>query len=201
MSVDIRNKKLNSWIKEVADMCRPDDIYVSPSQIRKFDLRPGNIVSGQIRPPKEGENYFALVKIEAINPFVDLALLKLDDIGDAKTPFVYLGDVDRINASRVGLTQENIVKNIVTALNSSINFAPSFWIDERNGNHYFIGAQYREGDIRSLEPQHLHDGTQCFRMRGCGKGIRAVVAGLDIQVLPAEVRERVRRLVFRATWS
>jgi len=60
-------------------------------------------------------------------------------------------DVDRINASRVGLTQENIVKNIVTALNSSINFAPSFWIDEKNGNHYFIGAQYREGDIRSLE--------------------------------------------------
>ncbi len=60
-------------------------------------------------------------------------------------------DVDRVNASRVGLTQENIVKNIVTALNSSVNFAPSFWIDERNGNHYFIGAQYREGDIRSLE--------------------------------------------------
>jgi CzcA family heavy metal efflux pump len=60
-------------------------------------------------------------------------------------------DVDRVKASQVGLTQENIVKNIVTALNSSINFAPSFWIDERNGNHYFIGAQYREEDIRSME--------------------------------------------------
>ncbi len=60
-------------------------------------------------------------------------------------------DVDRVKAAQVGLTQDAIVKNIVTALNSSINFAPSFWIDERNGNHYFIGAQYRESDIKSLE--------------------------------------------------
>src|SRR6058998_1352775 len=60
-------------------------------------------------------------------------------------------DVDRVKAAQVGLTQEAIVKNIVTALNSSINFAPSFWIDEHNGNHYFIGAQYREDDIKSLE--------------------------------------------------
>jgi len=45
----------------------PDDIYVSPSQIRKFDLRTGDTVSGQIRPPKDGERYFALIKVEAIN--------------------------------------------------------------------------------------------------------------------------------------
>src|SRR6476619_842424 len=45
----------------------PDDIYVSPSQIRKFDLRTGDTVSGQIRPPKEGERYFALIKVEAVN--------------------------------------------------------------------------------------------------------------------------------------
>ncbi|MCZ6490390.1 MAG: transcription termination factor Rho [Acidobacteria bacterium] len=45
----------------------PDDIYVSPSQIRRFDLRTGDTVSGQVRPPKEGENYFALVKVEAVN--------------------------------------------------------------------------------------------------------------------------------------
>jgi multidrug efflux pump subunit AcrB len=56
-------------------------------------------------------------------------------------------EVDRVKAAQAGLTQEDIVKNIVTALNSSVNFAPSFWIDHRNGNHYFIGAQYREGDI------------------------------------------------------
>ena len=45
----------------------PDDIYVSPTQIRRFDLRTGDTVSGQVRQPKEGENYFALVKVEAIN--------------------------------------------------------------------------------------------------------------------------------------
>ena len=45
----------------------PDDIYVSPSQIRKFDLQTGDTVSGQVRPPKEGERYFALIKVEAIN--------------------------------------------------------------------------------------------------------------------------------------
>jgi transcription termination factor Rho len=45
----------------------PDDIYVSPSQIRKFDLQTGDTVSGQIRSPKEGERYFALIKVEAVN--------------------------------------------------------------------------------------------------------------------------------------
>ncbi len=45
----------------------PDDIYVSPSQIRKFDLRTGDVVRGQVRPPKEGERYFALLKVEAVN--------------------------------------------------------------------------------------------------------------------------------------
>ncbi|MEW5876183.1 MAG: transcription termination factor Rho [Candidatus Zixiibacteriota bacterium] len=45
----------------------PDDIYVSPSQIKRFDLRTGDTVSGQVRPPKETERYFALLKIEAVN--------------------------------------------------------------------------------------------------------------------------------------
>ncbi len=45
----------------------PDDIYVSPSQIRRFDMRTGDVVNGQVRPPKEGERYFALLKVEAVN--------------------------------------------------------------------------------------------------------------------------------------
>lgn len=45
----------------------PDDIYISPSQIRKFDLRTGDTVGGEIRPPKEGEKYFALLKVQAVN--------------------------------------------------------------------------------------------------------------------------------------
>lgn len=45
----------------------PDDIYVSPSQIRRFSMRTGDIISGQIRPPKDSERYFALLKVESIN--------------------------------------------------------------------------------------------------------------------------------------
>jgi multidrug efflux pump subunit AcrB len=60
-------------------------------------------------------------------------------------------DVDRVKAAQLGLSQETIVKNIVTAFNSSINFAPSFWVDNNNGNHYFIGAQYPEQEIMSLD--------------------------------------------------
>src|SRR5262249_3723135 len=48
-------------------LCCPDDIYVSPSQIRRFGLRTGTTVAGQIRPPKENERYFALLRVEAIN--------------------------------------------------------------------------------------------------------------------------------------
>ncbi len=59
-------------------------------------------------------------------------------------------DVDRVKAAYVGLTQKEVVTNVVTALNSSINFDPAFWIDERNGNHYFLGAQYAEESISSV---------------------------------------------------
>src|SRR5690606_16955088 len=45
----------------------PDDIYVSPSQIKRFDLRTGDTITGQVRPPKEGERYLALLKVETIN--------------------------------------------------------------------------------------------------------------------------------------
>ena len=45
----------------------PDDIYVSPSQIKKFSLRTGDFVSGQVRPPKDGERFFALLRVEAVN--------------------------------------------------------------------------------------------------------------------------------------
>ncbi|MBM3253225.1 MAG: transcription termination factor Rho [Candidatus Omnitrophica bacterium] len=63
----------------------PDDIYVSPSQIRKFDLRTGDIVSGQIRPPKEGERYFALLKVEAVN-YENPELVKEKVLFDNLTP-------------------------------------------------------------------------------------------------------------------
>jgi transcription termination factor Rho len=63
----------------------PDDIYISPSQIRRFGLRSGSVVSGQIRPPKEAERYFALLRVEAIN-FQDPELLTQKAIFGDLTP-------------------------------------------------------------------------------------------------------------------
>ncbi len=61
----------------------PDDIYVSPSQIRRFNLHTGDTVSGQIRPPKEGERYFALIKVEAVNfepPEISMEKVHFDNL-------------------------------------------------------------------------------------------------------------------------
>ncbi len=63
----------------------PDDIYVSPSQIRRFNLRTGDTVSGQIRPPKEGERYFALLKVSEVN-FEDPAVARDKTLFDNLTP-------------------------------------------------------------------------------------------------------------------
>jgi multidrug efflux pump subunit AcrB len=68
--------------------------------------------------------------------------------------------VDRVKAAYLGLTVEAAVKNIVTALNSSTSFLPGFWIDQTNGNHYFLGAQYPEAllsDKAALENIPLTD--------------------------------------------
>ncbi len=62
-----------------------DDIYVSPSQIKRFDLRTGDIVAGQVRPPKDNERYFALLKIESVD-FADPELAKHTSLFDNLTP-------------------------------------------------------------------------------------------------------------------
>jgi transcription termination factor Rho len=71
----------------------PDDIYVSPSQIRRFNLRTGDTISGQIRPPKEGERYFALLKVELVN-FEDPSVARDKILFDNLTP---LYPEDRLN--------------------------------------------------------------------------------------------------------
>ncbi len=63
----------------------PDDIYISPSQIRRFGLRTGAVVAGQIRPPKENERYFALLRVEAIN-YCDPEILTQKPVFDDLTP-------------------------------------------------------------------------------------------------------------------
>ena len=63
----------------------PDDIYISPSQIRRFNLKTGDTVSGQIRPPKEGERYFALLKVAEVN-FENPAVARDKTLFDNLTP-------------------------------------------------------------------------------------------------------------------
>ncbi len=80
----------------------PDDIYVSPSQIRKFDLRTGDTISGQIRPPKEDERYFALIKVDAVN-FEPPDRVKEKVLFDNLTP-LYPQERIRLEAAPDGLT-------------------------------------------------------------------------------------------------
>jgi transcription termination factor Rho len=87
----------------------PDDIYVSPSQIRKFDLRTGDTVSGQVRPPKDGERYFALIKVEAVN-FEDPEVARTKIFFDNLTP---LYPQDRI---RLETTKENLTGRVLDML-------------------------------------------------------------------------------------
>lgn len=56
-------------------------------------------------------------------------------------------NIDRTKAAQLGISADDVVKNTVSALNSSVNFKPSFWIDENNGNHYFVGVTYPEVDL------------------------------------------------------
>ena len=80
----------------------PDDIYVSPSQIRKFDLRTGDTVSGQVRPPKDGERYFALIKVEAVN-FEDPEVTRNKIFFDNLTP-LYPQERIRLETTKENLT-------------------------------------------------------------------------------------------------
>ena len=84
----------------------PDDVYVSPSQIRRFDLRTGDTVSGQIRPPKEGERYFALIKVEAIN-------FESPDQAREKVFFDNLTPLYPDEMLKMEVTQENLSARVI----------------------------------------------------------------------------------------
>jgi transcription termination factor Rho len=87
----------------------PDDVYVSPSQIRRFDLHTGDTVSGQIRPPKEGERYFALIKVEAIN-------FEAPEKGREQVFFENLTPLYPDTAMRMETTAENVCGRVMDLL-------------------------------------------------------------------------------------
>ncbi len=90
----------------------PDDIYISPSQIRRFDLKTGDTVSGQIRPPKEGEKYFALLKVEAVN-FENPEKCKDKIFFDNLTP---LYPKERLNLETVQAEVSTRIMNLLTPI-------------------------------------------------------------------------------------
>ena len=87
----------------------PDDIYVSPSQIRKFDLQTGDTVSGQVRPPKDSERYFALIKVEAIN-------FEHPDVARERTFFESLTPIYPDERIQQETTQDNLTGRVMDLL-------------------------------------------------------------------------------------
>ena len=90
----------------------PDDIYVSPSQIRRFDLKTGDSVSGHIRPPKDGEKYFALLKVEAVN-YENPDKAKDKILFDNLTP---LYPHERLNLETVQTEISTRIMNLITPI-------------------------------------------------------------------------------------
>ena len=84
----------------------PDDIYLSPSQIKKFDLKTGDTISGQVRPPKDNERYFALLKVESVN-YNDPEVAKKVTLFDNLTP-LYPEDMLNLEHSPKGMTTRMI---------------------------------------------------------------------------------------------
>lgn len=101
-------------------------------------------------------------------------------------------DVDRLRAAELGLTEQDVVRNAAAALTSSVNFDPAFWIDPKNGNHYFVGVQYRESAIEDFEtilnvPVTPRGGGEAVPLRQ--------VASLSRTLAVGEVRhEAIRRV-------
>jgi transcription termination factor Rho len=90
----------------------PDDIYVSPSQIRRFNLRTGDTVTGQIRPPKENERYYALLKVESCN-FEDPEVARDKILFDNLTP---LYPMERLNLETDGKNFSMRIMDLMTPI-------------------------------------------------------------------------------------
>lgn len=90
----------------------PDDIYVSPSQIKRFDLRTGDTISGQIRPPKDNERFFALLRVEAVN-FESPEKKRANVLFDNLTPFY---PVERIDLETNAKESTMRIMNLLTPI-------------------------------------------------------------------------------------
>jgi CzcA family heavy metal efflux pump len=103
-------------------------------QVEGNDLRTARRIAEEVRE-----------RAEKVRGAVDVRIQQ-----DTEYPQIDI-QVDRIRAAYLGLTPQDIVKNVVSSLVSSVNFNPAFWIDDRTGNHYFLGVQYPEKEISNLD--------------------------------------------------
>jgi len=136
----------------------PDDIYVSPSQIRKFDLKTGDSISGNVRPPHEGEKYFALVKIEAIN-FESPEETRNKILFDNLTP---LYPQERIRLETVREAISGRVMDLLTPVG-------------KGQRGLIVAASHRQDDALAVAGQlHLHQpprrGADCSADRRAPRG-------------------------------
>ena len=120
----------------------PDDIYVSPSQIRRFNLRTGDPVSGQIRQPKESERYFALLKVEAVN-YEDPEVAREKILFDNLTP---LYPEDKVNLET---DAENYSARIMDLL-TPIGFGQRGRVRPAGDCRCVVGADHRDRGGRCI---------------------------------------------------
>jgi len=114
---------------------------------------------------------------------------------DMDYPAVRL-DVDRVHASELGLTPENVVQNVITALNSNVMIAPNYWLDRKTGNDYFLAVQYYEHGVPAI-----HDFVDLRNMPLRGPNVKepttlGTVARLQKLATPTEVDHyQIQRII------
>lgn len=86
--------------------------------------------------------------VERVKPLPGAVDVRLQERFDVPSVRV---EVDRVRAAQFGLTEKDVIQNVAAALTSSVSFDPAFWIDPKNGNHYFLGVQYRESRAAGFE--------------------------------------------------
>ena len=138
-----------SLVDAVVNMGAPAPIDI---QIGGADLQASNLVAQEIA-----------AKLRSSSAAADVFIPQ-----DLDYPSLRI-DVDRIHAAKLGLTEKEVLSNVITSLTSNQMIAPSVWIDPRNGNNYFLTVQYPEAQIRTLQdiaaiPLHAEDASQPTRL-------------------------------------
>jgi len=157
--VQLKNREGRRSVFEVVERLRERLRTALPEAELAFDT--GGMLTAALNFGEPAPIHFQLSgsDLEVLDELAGHVALALSDVEGATDVRVaqridyptFEVEIDRVKAAQLGINVEEVMHNLVTATNSSINFEPAFWIDERNGNHYFLGAQYRESDMVSAD--------------------------------------------------